>query len=257
MDVKACFCLLDSAVNSIYPILTCVVLISPCVPFLSSLSSHGKTRTSHQHRTFLEGDFFLVPKSYFGHFYLFGFVVLIFLASSVTLSVLLLGLHLLRRLHECVYVHKWRHDSMMHLAAYGMGMLHYLLLPLSFVDLQCRYLGAELPRLGLVDCLGTIVCVYGQYQQHRHHVILASHNTKVYSLPSGGWFSCICCAHYTCEILIYLGFALLLRGGARPILLLVWVTANLAISARRSTLWYSANCPAGIGSRSAIFPFVY
>lgn len=74
-------------------------------------------------------------------------------------------------------------------------------------------------------------CVYFQYIQHRHHVILANlrkskcistrtsassihhFSTQIYySIPMGGWFNYISCPHYLSEIMIYFMLALLIHN---------------------------------------------
>mmetsp|Transcript_32600 Transcript_32600/g.64791 ORF Transcript_32600/g.64791 Transcript_32600/m.64791 type:complete len:173 (-) Transcript_32600:204-722(-) len=73
-------------------------------------------------------------------------------------------------------------------------------------------------------------CLYFQYQQHYHHVLLAylrssdenetdtkrnkPLNTKTfdtYKIPTGGWFHLVTCPHYFSEIIIYFCFALSLE----------------------------------------------
>jgi len=61
-----------------------------------------------------------------------------------------------------------------------------------------------------------IGCIYFQYEQHRHHVILANLRTTkfktAYSIPIGGWFEYVSCPHYFSEIMIYFMFAVLLNN---------------------------------------------
>ena len=68
----------------------------------------------------------------------------------------------------------------------------------------------------LVGLIATIGCLYFQYQQHRHHVMLAdlrSANRRAeYSIPISGWFEHVSCPHYFSEIMIYFTFATLLSN---------------------------------------------
>ena len=116
-----------------------------------------------------------------------------------------------------------------------------------------------------------LLCLWAQYQQHRHHVLLAGlrgHPKKgtcsKYSSPVGGWFEYISCPHYLAEILIYVSFSLLLEceetlpNGNRHWLMLLFVTVNLAVSSRQSHEWYRRNFRDydKLG-RKALIPFLY
>ena len=85
----------------------------------------------------------------------------------------------------------------------------------------------------------TCFCVWAQYQQTRHHIILANlrrgdnnrastssalsssittnHNTtntlsssSSYQVPMGGWFEYVTCPHYFAEVLLYFSYSLLI-----------------------------------------------
>lgn len=279
-----CLCLLDAVITPVYVLLTLVALSSLEVPFLQDLASHGKTRDTasasasiqQQHgcrssaaffpslvRRVSHGEEFLVQKKFFLHFYVCGllsFVVLCLVASfaaptmdrkpllSHATTLVLLGLHLSRRLYECVYVHRWTPQSKMHLAGYLLGILHYMLLPMVFISVPCSHWHNDqqvpISSLHIPDpesassqwilAVASLFCLWAQYQQYRHHCLLSrlrspnmnntstltsststsTSNAKtkpVYSLPSGGWFRFVTCPHYLAEILIYLAFAILLE----------------------------------------------
>jgi len=159
----------------------------------------------------------------------------------------LMMLHLIRRCCECIWVQKSRKSSQMHLAGYLLGVVHYLCLPFVFVPppfftpansdnhcippfdrVGCSSEMAPARECGmntslyeiqytcmekLVVFTATIGCLYFQYQQHRHHVILAnlrSTKRKVeYFIPMEGWFEYVSCPHYFLEIMIYVTFATL------------------------------------------------
>lgn len=220
-----------------------------------------------------------------------------------SISTILLYVHLLRRLYECTYVHQWRETSMMHIAGYMVGVIHYIWLPHVFVRIPCEqcwktlfpnsYPSFLFPAREVLDStypvqlhkvtrygwlvLGVCLCLYGQYQQHRHHVLLAilrkpnlrsnSVNPSKdgqYSLPTGGWFQFVTCPHYLAEILIYVSFAILLElekpilyYGYRHYLVLTWVASNLTLSALINYQWYQKNLPPTImAGKKAIIPFV-
>ena len=70
----------------------------------------------------------------------------------------------------------------------------------------------------IVDITAIVGCIYFQYQQHKHHVILATMRSNVktdstqYTIPAGGWFEYTSCPHYFSEIMIYFMFAILLNN---------------------------------------------
>ena len=226
-----------------------------------------------------------------------------------SISSALLYLHFLRRFYECSYVHQWKETSVMHIAGYLVGIIHYIWLPHAFVRIPCHQCWATLaPKyypsvlfpaptsrwensalfplgtqntLPLYVCrvIGVCLCLYGQYQQYRHHVLLANlrkgpssktedpdkKSSTTYSLPTDGWFQWITCPHYLAEILIYVSFTILLElekphglyHGMRHVLVLIWVASNLTLSARINHQWYLKNLPpALIKGKKAIIPYI-
>jgi 3-oxo-5-alpha-steroid 4-dehydrogenase len=200
-----------------------------------------------------------VSKQYFAHFYLAGMASLVFtfllVASSTPaastlptgavrlpiIPTLLLATHLCRRYWECCRVHQWH--GRMHVAGYLLGIIHYLILPASLIQVADRGRGVRADlTLGMA-----LLCFFAQFQQYRHHVILAkirslnnrtdstsslkdsrgdadngssrcdvnglvpAVNESTYLLPTGGWFSVIACPHYLAEVLIYTTLAILLE----------------------------------------------
>jgi 3-oxo-5-alpha-steroid 4-dehydrogenase 3 len=238
----------------------------------------------------------LVPKRFFGHFYVVGLVALttavIFQSTTTTkgeaataysyhpqhtvVVIALLYAHLLRRLVECHWVHRWSSSSRMHLAGYGVGILHYLVLPLVFVDIS--YCGdaedetttrmrttprgwSESPStfcMTLRIFAAAAFNLWAQYQQHRHHVLLAdlrrppasatperaARSTSAattchhhHPLPNTAWFRYVSCPHYLAEILLYVSL-MVLQPTRRSAALFMWVTVNLMVSASQSHAWY-------------------
>lgn len=210
-------------------------------------------------------------------------------------STALLYLHLCRRLYECTFVHKWRATSQMHLAGYLVGAIHYVWLPMVFIRLPCEecvrnIVGDPLPNIFYEQYKGPLwldnvevpplvwrlppilLCLWGQYQQYRHHVLLAylrkpetsqykDKPTTNYSLPNDGWFVYVTCPHYLAEMLVYISFAILLAQeqvqGVRHYVVLFWVVSNLTLSALINYKWYKQNLPPEeMKGRKAIFPFL-
>lgn len=229
----------------------------------------------------------------------------------------LLLTHLIRRYCECKWVQKSGVSSQMHLAGYFIGILHYLCLPFilvpypSYFYSTCatrdeednQYPGACSDGIQytsikkLVDIFAIIGCIYFQYEQHRHHVILARLRSRepapaMYSMPVGGWFKHVSCPHYLSEIMIYFMFALFMHnrpytpdtGDARAWsnylpdlspntawiatlitiyrsrhwIMLVWVIVNLSISASRNHEWYrKIFAVAYPQQRKRLIPFIW
>ena len=146
----------------------------------------------------------------------------------------------------------------------------------------------DIQQSTLLDIFSIIGCLYFQYQQYRHHVLLANLRKKIkksesksYSIPVGGWFEYISCPHYFSEIMIYVTFAILMHGNTTDLteqwkdtqtlfgdanatlhnkhwILLVWVTTNLSISANRTHQWYIDNYGETYPQkRKCLFPFVW
>ena len=328
--IKTFICLFDSLALAGYGSITAMVYLSTLIPELKDMASHGKTRDTNklsQSPTvtkgaldfLVHGDFLMIKKKHFGQFYIVGLLVLtatLWLATTMrtsptapslmVASIVLLYLHLFRRLYECMFVHKWKDTSVMHIAGYLVGAIHYVWLPMVFVRLPCEACLREILGEGIVPSIfysqynsgplwvenaslpplvwrlpPILLCLWGQYQQHKHHVLLAdmrkpeqSTNTATaagnskdksatkYSLPSGGWFQYVTCPHYLAEILVYVSFAILLAQeqvlGVRHFVVLFWVASNLTLSALINFNWYKRNLPADVmKGRKAIFPFVF
>lgn len=277
----------------------------------------------------------LVPKSYFTHFYVVGLASLIgwrghsyyndgfsyrnnnYFYNASFLGQLqqwplaegLLFVQLLRRLTECLFVHRWNPGSRMHGAVYLVGLAHYLFLPMVFFPLDAaghhhqqqqqknttqsaNHTNTDVKKPffflslkgGYPLIFGSIalalVCLWAQYQQLRHHIILANlrcrratdddGDDKVrcrYDLPHGAWFQYVSCPHYTAEILVYISMvachwyhhdALVGERGFdtttlatttittcrwRMGILLFWVVLNLIINGRQSHRWYLDHIP--------------
>ena len=158
----------------------------------------GTTAAADLWQWISQGNFWMVPKQRFLHFYMIGTVSLVGVRvlassdpwwSSQTVAQGLLLLHILRRWYECEYVHQWRSTSVMHVAVYALGLVYYALLPFIFCQLQCPAQVVASADVGVLDDgpttlpkivrlllqIGSIIlCLYAQHQQARHHVILAN-----------------------------------------------------------------------------------
>ena len=241
-----------------------------------------------------------VPHRWFQHFYVVGCAAnaatlarraapggAAASASASTVVVLVLfQAHLCRRLYESVWVSSYRRGATMHAGAYALGLVYYLCASRTWAgDASPAEAEASLSvdaardltsarAMARVACVvvGALAFAVGNYRQHECHAILAAArrakssraapSKKSYVIPRGGWFERFSCAHYTAEIVIYLGL-LLIRvsddvftakwrldalfspsSASRrraPVALVVAVVSNLALAAREHHAWYVLN----------------
>lgn len=277
-------------------------------------SCHCNTNNDDNSRRLLvewivNGKPWMVRKQRFLHFYMLGTVALAVVRwhnaakerwwSTRTVAQGLLLSHLLRRWYECLRVHQWQSTSYMHVSVYVVALLYYALLPFIVCRLGYHCAGEPEPvvllfsqandessSIGIrvvvvVQVVSFVVCLYGQYQQSRHHLILANlrrtsgsdatdgganfdddeaNNNKkrqsTYALPKGGWFRWVACPHYLAEIIFYIGLAGVLQDTARGGIVVVWVATCLLQNALEAQKWYQSNIPGYDKlNRKAIIPY--
>lgn len=244
---------------------------------IGGMASRGKTRTKldslasnrqiNALKTFLYGDGWSVPKSFFLHYYLAGFFTLVFvfgfwmarltsesagksgsIAHPMTLAtkavLLVCTVHCVRRSYECYAVHKFSSSGRMHVLFYLIAIFYYIFIPAIVVDLPGARLHRTIQtppsddsRMTVFVVIGTLFGLWAQYQQYRHHKILAdlrqpeSRTTNnlqtktdtaaggdgisTYKIPYGGWFEFVTCPHYTAEVLIYVAYGILIWADGR------------------------------------------
>lgn len=242
----------------IYLALSLTAMVSRTAPLLKKLSEHGKTMTSQYDRN----KFPWIPKRSFRHFYTTGVIWMILVIAlfgdcspaSVKTTMMI---HLLRRLYECTYVHKFTPSSKMHFASWLLGIGHYLLLPFNFV-------GNGNATKPILSGLSVVANLWLQYEQYRHHVLLSKlrnfDRMASRMVPQKGWFRLVLCPHYLAEVSIYFTWALMM-----PIheihdsnfgcwFLFLWVGTNLTISSLNNYDWYKRQYPNL--SQSALIPCV-
>eukprot|EP00977_Amphora_coffeiformis_P000245 scaffold75_cov165-Amphora_coffeaeformis.AAC.21 len=300
--LQSSICFLNDNIVTIYATLIAFALLSQVGTVLPNMVRHGKLRNIRLPPRkksrggdfwtwMMEGDVWMVKKQRFLHFYVLGAVALMtvraatsepLIGSSQTLAQALLLLHIIRRVYECLYVHRWLSMSVMHLSIYVFGLLYYALLPFIFCRFDCgagsrtslHKVSEDVPRVVRLpfQVASFILCLYAQHQQARHHLILAnlrhgdngkvkrnkvSSSSSAYRLPEGGWFHWVACPHYLAEILFYVGLAGLLHDSARGIVIVTWVVVSLTLNALHSQRWYEQNIPGYAKlKRKAIFPFL-
>lgn len=235
---------------------------------------------------------FQVSKRHFFHFYLTGTIWAVFILwdqSGNNWVHYLLYIHLIRRCYECRFVHKW--NGTMHIAGFALGMLHYILLPYVFISARKDDNNDDKQEL-VLNIMGTLLNLFAQYEQNFHHRILAHCRNDdkqrgiCYSIPRGRWFQFVSCPHYFAEVIIYFSFGILLHSmignyssvamaderDRTPVetlrvacfilepfkhaILFLWVTVNLAVSAKSSHKWYKRQFPSYPKSRKALIPFL-
>jgi 3-oxo-5-alpha-steroid 4-dehydrogenase 3 len=209
-------------------------------------------------------------------------------ASRLALG--LFQVHLIRRLCESAFVSSYRAGASMHAASYALGLAYYVCASQSwawrtpttasgglfnFDDASETHGGGAAGGttagvlLLALKCIGVVLFAVGNREQHRCHVILAesrrakssrsARTKRSYVIPRGGWFERFSCAHYTAEIVIYLGlltivlppriaplfinppdryWRLVLRVVAAPASMCLAVCANLTLAAHSHHAWY-------------------
>jgi hypothetical protein len=242
MMVESAHCFIGLLVAPAFSCLMVVALLSPLVPFLGDLASHGKILANGTTSTSCQFPFresLQIHKRFFVHFYVAGLLSLtVFIATAEQplsssyhqlCGILLLALHLGRRCYECVYVHRYARDSRMHLAGYICGVFHYLFLPfMLFEGSTCAGDEEDLNipnNLPILSVVSVGLSLWAQVEQYHHHWLLSSlrpsssssssdtaskETTINHKIPRGRLFHYISCPHYFAEITIYASLWLLL-----------------------------------------------
>nr|KJB17675.1 hypothetical protein B456_003G010800 [Gossypium raimondii] len=271
-------------------------LPSPCLnsfhSLLLSFAKRGKIMPSSSHR-------FTVPQSFFLHFYLLALIWTTTLLMGTWFNVwkavfllLLMEIHVLRRLYETFQVFNYSPSARMHIVGYLTGIYFYTAAPLSlctFCVLEAFNFAADqvaefkvegqemvpitdfdlwgymkpLTRLGWCQWTGAVIFAWGWFHQLRCHAILGSlrergDRTGEYVIPHGDWFEVVSSPHYLSEMILYAGLLVASGGTDFTIwLLLGFVVANLVFAAAETHRWYLRKFENYPRNRRAILPFVY
>ena len=266
----------ETALIAIYLGLTISTCLTTTGSLLRGLSSHGKTLESHPAcSTFVFRLALLlhlyqpIPKHWFLHFYLVGIVSTVALlpfANSFAAPFVLV--QVLRRCYECLHVHDWRPGSKMYLPSYLVGLVQYILLPVNLLPSSSSTTTTITTTITLlsepmaltIQWTGAILCLYCQYEQHRHHSLLAKQRhaqpNVMYVLPAGRWFDRVGSPQYFMEVGVYVSFLLMMQTRQAAALLL-WVASNQILNSWRSHLWYRQHFQEyKKQNRKAIIPFL-
>ncbi|XP_023194954.1 polyprenol reductase [Xiphophorus maculatus] len=185
---------------------------------------------------------------------------------STVLVQLLLCVHSLRRLLECLFVSVFS-DGAMHLVQYLFGLGYYIVLGLTVLcsDRTAKGPGTLLSRSDWIRAAGFALFVAASLLQHQSIVLLAGLRkgksgrveTLAHRVPEGGWFKLVSCPHYFAELLIYvsLGFAL---GGFSFTwwLVVLYVLFNQALAGQLCHDLYVSKYESYPKHRRAFIPFV-
>ena len=114
---------------------------------------------------------------------------------------------------------------------------------------------------------GLGIVLVGTLLQFHSHFLLAQPWQKrrrtapasiSYRIPRGGGFEWVSCPHYLAEILVYVGFAVLLvEYSVWPWLPVAWVFANLTLAAGLTHGWYLHKFKTYPRHRKALIPYIY
>ncbi|KAL4366955.1 hypothetical protein GQ457_05G012510 [Hibiscus cannabinus] len=186
---------------------------------------------------------------------------------------LLMEIHVLRRLYESFHVFNYSPSARMHIFGYLTGIYFYAAAPLSlctFCALEAFNFAADqvaefkaegqemlsimdfdlwgyvkpITRLGWCQWAGAAIFAWGWFHQFCCHAILGSlrergDQTAVYVIPHGDWFEIVSSPHYLAEMIIYAGLLVASGGTDFTIwLLLGFVVANLSFAAAETHRWY-------------------
>ncbi|XP_053178358.1 polyprenol reductase [Scomber japonicus] len=185
---------------------------------------------------------------------------------STVLVLLLLWVHSLRRLLECLFVSVFS-DGAIHLVQYVFGLGYYLLLGLTALcsDRLGKGAGPPLSQLNWLHVAGGALFILASLLQHQSMVLLArlrtgksgTVETLAHRMPKGGWFELVSCPHYFAELLIYISLSLVFGGLSLTWWLVVlYVLFNQALAAQLCHDLYITKYESYPRHRKAFIPFV-
>lgn len=184
------------------------------------------------------------PKKYFLHFYVLGVsldaLLLWGMFFSAPLVLLLHGVHVSRRLYECLHVHQFSEEATMNVLQYLLGLSFYVFVGVSIVSDNNSY---AISSWSLA--VGALLFVMGNRIQHQSFLILANLRSKrggrnKHYIPRGGFFNYISCPQYLAECIVYLSLNVLtMFKNQNLVLCFVFVLWNQGISALLTHSWYN------------------
>ncbi|XP_026201178.1 polyprenol reductase [Anabas testudineus] len=185
---------------------------------------------------------------------------------STLLVQLLLWVHSLRRLLECLFVSVFS-DGAMHLVQYMFGLGYYIVLGLTVLcsDRLDTGTGTLLSQHAWLHVAGFALFTGSSLLQHQSMVLLArlrtgksgTVETLAHKMPKGGWFELVSCPHYFAELLIYVSLSLVFGGLSLTWWLVVlYVLFNQALAAQLCHDLYISKYESYPKHRKAFIPFL-
>jgi 3-oxo-5-alpha-steroid 4-dehydrogenase 3 len=254
-----------------FALLTVGSLIATIVPPIRCITQHGKG-LKHGNPNVLASRILTVPKSYFRHMYVVGILSgLYFAMNAISRPTRLHILHqqqtyvvfafylfqVGRRSYETFYLTIYG-ESRMHMAAYLLGLVYYILVPMSLSQQASSATSEAVPVMFARLLLAFAVFVVSSFAQYETHAQLFKNKLRMmnkrneldgdsekmqYPLPRGLMFDWVLCPHYTAEIGVYLSFVLVRPYNLSSWAMLVWVIANLSVSADNHYRYYCVHGP--------------
>uniref|UniRef100_A0A8P4KKR6 Polyprenal reductase n=1 Tax=Dicentrarchus labrax TaxID=13489 RepID=A0A8P4KKR6_DICLA len=185
---------------------------------------------------------------------------------STVLVLLLLCVHSLRRLLECLFVSVFS-DGALHLVQYVFGLGYYITMGLTVLcsDRLGKGTGTLLSQLDWIHVAGIALFIMASLMQHQSMVLLArlrtgksgTVETLAHRVPMGGWFELVSCPHYFAELLIYVSLSLVFGGLSLTWWLVVlYVLFNQALAAQLCHELYISKYESYPRHRKAFIPFI-
>ncbi|XP_051145360.1 uncharacterized protein LOC127261174 [Andrographis paniculata] len=118
-----------------------------------------------------------------------------------------LTIHLLKRLFEVLFIHKFSGAMVLNTAI--LVSISYIIFFGGMNYFQHRIQRFPEPSIDL-KYVGALLFVVGNYGNFYHHYLLSKlrrEGEKEYKIPQGGLFNLVICPHYFCEILTFIGIA--------------------------------------------------
>ncbi|XP_039983694.1 polyprenol reductase isoform X2 [Xiphias gladius] len=186
---------------------------------------------------------------------------------STLLVQLLLWVHSLRRLLECLFVSVFS-DGTMHLVQYVFGLGYYIAIGLTVLcsDRVKKGTGTLLSQLDWFHVAGFTLFIAASLLQHQSMLLLArlrtgksgTVETLTHKVPNGGWFELVSCPHYFAELLIYISLTLVFGGLSLTWWLVVlYVLFNQSLAAQLCHDLYISKYESYPRHRKAFIPFVF
>ncbi|XP_072552288.1 polyprenal reductase [Salminus brasiliensis] len=192
------------------------------------------------------------------------------LQLTVLVLLILLWVHCLRRLLECLFVSVFS-DGVIHVVQYAFGLSYYVLLGLTVlcVDTPQPTDGSSADslwsQLTWYHAAGVLLFIWASLLQHRSLLLLASLRTSssgkvetfAHRIPHGGWFEQVSCPHYLAELLIYASLGVCCGCFSLTWWLVVlYVLCNQALAAQLCHEYYRSTFKAYPDQRKAFIPFL-